>query len=371
VLALQRVRSECELWSRHLRIRRVRYRPRVFSVNDLFTWWGKGELELSPYFQRRKVWSPQAQSFLIDTILSGYPIPAIQIRQKIDVAKQTTTREVVDGQQRLTAIFEFLAGNLRVLPSQSQQYGGNRYDDLSDEEKNHFLDYELPVAMLSGASEEDVLSVFARLNSYTITLNAQEKLNAKFFGLFKQTAYALGADHNAFWLKHNILTRQQILRMAEAELASELLVAMLLGLTDRRTQIEPTYKRLDDEFPERDQMVDHFRLIIDVLEQTLGEILSDTAFRRRPLFYSLYCVYYDFRFGLASENANSHKPSPIRPKKDRLLRAIWNLDKQLQADEPDQGYLRFREASLRQTDGIGPRRIRHDVLRRELFPHLG
>lgn len=49
----------------------MRYRPRVFSVSDLFTWWNKGELELSPYFQRRKVWSPQAQSFLIDTMLCG------------------------------------------------------------------------------------------------------------------------------------------------------------------------------------------------------------------------------------------------------------------------------------------------------------
>jgi len=348
----------------------MRYRPRVFSVNDLYTWWGNGELELSPYFQRRKVWSPQAQSYLIDTILSGYPIPAIQIRQKIDVDKQTTIREVVDGQQRLNAIFEFLAGRLRILPSQSEQYGGHRYDDLADEDKSQFLDYELPVAMLSGASETDVLSVFARLNSYTITLNAQEKLNAKYFGLFKQAAYALGAEHSAFWLKHNILTRQQILRMAEAELASELLVAMLLGLTDRRTQIDPTYKRLDDSFPERDTMVERFRAMIDVIEQTLGEVLRETAFRRRPLFYSLFCTYYDFRFGLPEE-ANGHKPRPVRAEKDQLLRTIWRLDEQLQVEEPEPAYLRFREASLRQTDGIGPRRIRHDVLRRELFPSLG
>jgi Protein of unknown function DUF262 len=347
----------------------VRYRPRVFSINDLFTWWTKGELELSPYFQRRKVWSPQARSFLIDTILAGYPVPAIQVRQKIDVDQQTTVREVVDGQQRLTAVFDFLGGDLRILPSQSEEYGGNKYEDLTEDTKAQFLDYEVPVAMLSGASEADVLSVFARLNSYTITLNAQEKLNAKYFGLFKQTAYSLGSEHNAFWLRHNILTRQQILRMAEAELASELLVLMLLGLTDRRTQIEPTYKKYDETFPERETMVDQFRSTIDSLEQTVGAVLVDLAFRRRPLFYSLYGVYYDFRFGLRGSDT---KPSPIRrSNRSRIVRTLKKLDEQLQRDDPTQKYLRFREASLRQTDGIGPRRIRHNLLKQELFPHLG
>jgi hypothetical protein len=342
----------------------------VFSINDLFTWWNNGELELSPYFQRRQVWSPQAQSYLIDTILCGYPMPAIQIRQKIDVDRQATVREVVDGQQRLNAIFQFLAGELRVLPSQSERYGGRRYLDLSDEEKSQFLDYELPVAMLSGASETDVLSVFARLNSYAIVLNAQEKLNGKYFGLFKQAAYSLGAEHNEFWLQHNILTRHQILRMAEAEVASELLVAMLHGLTDRRTQIEPTYKRFDDEFPHRNDLVARFRSMIDSIEQTLGDVLGETVFRRRPLFYSLFCAYFDFRFRLPGEDS-PHEPRPIRAHKDRLRQAVWRLDEQLQTDEPEPAYLRFREASLRQTDGIGPRRTRHEVLRNELFPTLG
>ena len=347
----------------------MRYRPRVFSVNDLFTWWTNGELELSPYFQRRKVWSPQARSFLIDTILAGYPIPAIQIRQKVDVKKQTTVREVVDGQQRLTAIFDFLGGGLRILPSQSEGYGGNTYEDLPEESKDHFLDYEIPVAVLSGASESDVLSVFARLNSYTITLNAQEKLNAKYFGVFKQTAYSLGSEHSAFWLRHNILTRQQILRMTEAELASEFLVAMILGLTDRRTQIEPTYKRYDESFPQRETMVERFRATIDAIEQTVGEVLVDTAFRRRPLFYSLYCVYYDFRYGLPGSDT---EPAPIRTSRRRkIVQTLEELHEQLEVDEPTQKYLRFREASLRQTDGIGPRRIRHRTLKQELFPHLG
>jgi uncharacterized protein with ParB-like and HNH nuclease domain len=116
----------------------MRYRPRVFSINDLFAWHQKAELKLSPFFQRRPVWSPQARSYLIDTLLEGYPIPAIQIRQIIDVNEQRTVREVVDGQQRLRAIFDFLEGNLRILPSQSEEYGGKTYEDLSDDDKDEF-----------------------------------------------------------------------------------------------------------------------------------------------------------------------------------------------------------------------------------------
>lgn len=347
----------------------MRYRPRVFSINDLLTWSQQGELRLNPDFQRRPVWSPQARSYLIDTILEGYPIPAIQIRQIIDIAQQETVREVVDGQQRLRAIFDFLANDLRLLPSQSINWGGMRYDDLPDEKKDDLLDYEVPVAMLSGASDDDVLSVFARLNSYTIVLNAQEKLNAKYFGAFKQTAYALGAEHNEFWLRHRILTRRSILRMAEAQLASELLVAMIHGLTDKRSQIEPTYSDFDDAFPRRRELSTQFRETLATVDRLFGAVLADSEFRRVPLFYSLYCVIYDATYGLPG---SGHDPGALsRPRRQRLLEALDHLNDQLLAEEPDRPYIRFRDASARQTDNIRPRQIRHDVLWRELSPHFG
>jgi hypothetical protein len=347
----------------------VRYRPRVFSINDLFAWHQKGELSLNPDFQRRPVWSPQARSYLLDTILLGYPIPAIQIRQVIDIKKQATVREVVDGQQRLRAIFDFLEGELRILPSQSDLFGGMRYEDLPDENKDELLDYEVPVAMLSGATDDDVLAVFARLNSYTIVLNAQEKLNAKYFGEFKKTAYLLGAEHNEFWRRHRILTPRAILRMAEAQLASELLVAMIHGLSDKRTMIEQAYEQLDDDFPRRKELSEQFQSTIGLIERLFGDVLSETQFRRVPLFYSLYCVMYDGVYGLPG---SGHVGGGVRrPSKRNLVDALVRLDEQLTAEEPTERYLRFWEASARQTDNLRPRQIRHETLWSELSPHFG
>jgi hypothetical protein len=346
----------------------VRYRPRVFSINDLSDWFQKGELRLNPDFQRRPVWSSQARSYLIDTILCGFPIPAVQIRQVIDVNAQKTVREVVDGQQRLRAIFDFLAGDIRILPSQSEEFGGLRYEDLTDEKKDDLLDYEVPVAMLSGATDRDVLSVFARLNSYTIVLNAQEKLNAKYFGEFKQTVYALASEHGEFWRRRGILSKRAILRMADAQITSDLLVAMIHGLTDKRTRVEATYADLDDRFPRRRELVSRFRDIISLLDRLAGDEIAETDFRRPPLFYSLFCVFYDGAFGLPN---SGHAPSGIdRPRRKPMIAAMMKLDDELAVEEPDRPYIRFREASLRQTDNIRPRQIRHEVLWNEFSPHF-
>ena len=41
---------------------------RTYSINDFIEWEERKQLEISPKFQRRSVWSPQAKSYLIDTI---------------------------------------------------------------------------------------------------------------------------------------------------------------------------------------------------------------------------------------------------------------------------------------------------------------
>lgn len=58
---------------------------RTYSINDFLEWHDKKQLVLSPKFQRRAVWSENAKSYLMDTILRGKPIPKVFIRQKLNV----------------------------------------------------------------------------------------------------------------------------------------------------------------------------------------------------------------------------------------------------------------------------------------------
>jgi uncharacterized protein with ParB-like and HNH nuclease domain len=76
--------------------------PTPYNIGDLYQWYKDGTLILQPKFQRREVWSKNARSYLIDTIVRGYPIPKLYVRQQIDLDTGKSIREVVDGQQRLT-----------------------------------------------------------------------------------------------------------------------------------------------------------------------------------------------------------------------------------------------------------------------------
>ncbi len=51
----------------------------------------------SEYQRSDKVWPPAARSFLIETILQGYPIPKIFLFQITDLKSKKTVKEIVDG----------------------------------------------------------------------------------------------------------------------------------------------------------------------------------------------------------------------------------------------------------------------------------
>jgi uncharacterized protein with ParB-like and HNH nuclease domain len=203
---------------------------RVYSISDFLEWNRNGLLELSPDFQRRAVWSEKAKSYLIDTILRGRPIPKILISQRLEESR--TIRVVVDGQQRLRAIIEFINGDFPISRAHNQQLAGKRFAGLSNDLQKEFLKYELGVDLLFSLAYEDILDIFARINSYTVTLNTQELLNAKYLGYFKQAAYSLGFKYVDFFIRAGVLTKAKVTRMAESELTGDLLMAIIGGSAD-------------------------------------------------------------------------------------------------------------------------------------------
>jgi uncharacterized protein with ParB-like and HNH nuclease domain len=70
----------------------------------------KGTLLLTPKYQRNPIWSDGQKCFLIDSIISGCPIPQVYINilSQGKGKDRKTVYEVVDGQQRLRAILEFM-----------------------------------------------------------------------------------------------------------------------------------------------------------------------------------------------------------------------------------------------------------------------
>ena len=331
-----------------------------YTIGDLHEWYKKGSLILQPKFQRRKVWSPKARSFLLDTIVRGLPVPKLFIRQQIDLNTKRAIREVVDGQQRLQAVFDFIDGKMAILKIHNQEYGGVKFEDFPEEEKKRFLAYPFSVDTLFGASDREVLDIFTRINSYTLTLTSQEKRNAKFHGVFKQTVYSLGWDHLEFWRNNRILSDRRIARMGEAELTSELVVAMLHGLQDGKASLDEYYKKYDDEFPQKEIVIKRFREMIDLIAFVFGDKLKMTPFRREPFFYSLFCVFYDCTYGLPRMDMG--RISINKKTKRAILEALIKLGEEMTAKEPKPQYLELRSAVIRSTDKLKERQIRHKFI---------
>ncbi|MCW3017774.1 MAG: hypothetical protein JWN10_82, partial [Solirubrobacterales bacterium] len=343
---------------------------------DLILWQQQGSLVLSPKFQRRPVWKAPARSYLMDTLLRGYPVPPLHIRLLED-SKTGVMREVVDGQQRLRALFDFVDGTLRLGRSLDGPWSGLTFEQLSPELQSKIKMYKFPVFQYQGLEDETVLEIFSRINTYSVSLNAQELRNGKWFGQFKQTVYSLALEFLEYWRRFSIFTEGAIARMQEAELVSELLVMQMDGLQDKKASLDSFYAALDEEWGSealtfqfkkedrpaewlsRSESAERLRRVLAEIGESVGSVLQSSEFRRVPLFYTLYGAVYHRLYGLPGATMDSPHRGLKADTRRSLLLAVTELS-ELLADKPDTENLRgwkraFLLASARQTDNIGPR----------------
>ena len=273
------------------------YDSRTYSVGDFIEWEERKQLEISPKFQRRTVWSPQAKSFLIDTILRDKPLPKIFIRATTDPKTRRTVREIVDGQQRIRTILSFVKDGFRISKIHNEEYGGMTYSELPESVQADFLKYELSVDLLLDLSDRDILDIFARLNTYSVSLNKQELFNAKYFGYFKQLVYKLSGDYYTFWIENKIFTDRKIMRMGEAELVTDLLIAILSGIQSKKSA-EKYYQMYDEEFNNRKKIEKNFNDIMNIIGNLFGDTLIYSNFRTVPNFYGLFIALYHMNYGI-------------------------------------------------------------------------
>ncbi|MHC2089693.1 GmrSD restriction endonuclease domain-containing protein [Methylobacterium sp. CM6244] len=265
-----------------------KYDSRTNGISDFIEWESAGKLQLSPKFQRRSVWNPKAKSYLMDTIIRGKPIPKVFIRQILNVTTKTSIREIVDGQQRLRTILSYVKDGFVILRSHNKDYGGILFSDLPAEVQGQILSYEVSVDLLINLPDAEILDIFGRLNSYAVTLNEQEKLNAQYFGPFKLLADEIGRELNEYWIQHRIFSANDVLRMKEVNLTADLLIALLEGIKAKR-QVTKYYHSYEKEFDyDVDALKERFFSVISFIEELFPNGLKETEFKRSFLFYTLF-----------------------------------------------------------------------------------
>lgn len=344
------------------------FKPRFFSILEFRDWDAKGELVLVPYFQRRSVWNDEARSYLIDSVVSGYPIPQIYIRTKITPGSKKVIREVVDGQQRLRAILDYLKDGFVIMPVHNKAYANERFSKLPEDIQNDFLNYELSTTIILDEKDTTVLDIFNRLNTYTITLNKLEKLNSEYFGAFKQTAFGLGIDFNRFWLDNKILKEKNILRMEDAGLCAEILIAMIDGLKPGGMKVLREYfKRYDIEFKERDKLIERFKKTVDIIGEIFSGTLADSKFREKGLFYILFCVIYNSVYGLEGVD---DRIKITQGDYAEVREALAELDKILRNLDDYPASEKIIEALGGHTNNLSSRKIRFDFVSKHIAKKL-
>jgi len=127
-----------------------------------------------PDWQREEVWDKSKKQQLIDSILRGWKLPKFYFSKTSGVDDEY---EVVDGQQRLMAIYEFYDNELPLSLESANEFGGTYYKDLSLSLSDSFDDFEIEYDEIEGATDEELKAFFQRLQA-GLPLRSSEKLNA-------------------------------------------------------------------------------------------------------------------------------------------------------------------------------------------------
>jgi len=298
-----------------------------YKVSDFLTWMKTETLLLSPSFQRRSVWKKGAKSYLIDTIIRDLPIPIIFIRERrTNLTTLEPLREIIDGQQRLRTLIGYIQPNLlkdfselkddfTIQKVHNTKYAGCKFHDLPISVQQTILDYQFSVHVLpSDVEDRHILQIFSRMNSTGVKLNEQEIRNAEFFGELKSSVYDAAFRNLERWRSWGIFSEENIARMFEVELTSEIYMLMLKGITDKNQRsINFLYDEYDENFSQKLIIEQRFDFIMDEIEQHIDKKIINTIYCKKTTFYILFYILHKKYFG---EKVIYKKLSPNKVSKE-------------------------------------------------------
>lgn len=182
--------------------------PQGISIQSLYRAFRDGGLIVNRQYQRKLVWTVAEKQKLIDSILRDYPLPLFLLADKSGAQGQVM--EVIDGMQRLNAIFSFIEhgflledkcfdinefsrarqaaekGAFRELPENVERLSAQQCADM--------LDYQLAVTIFPGEKDDRITDVFGRINSGGKQLSDQERRQAGVLSPFAEVVRTLAAE---------------------------------------------------------------------------------------------------------------------------------------------------------------------------------
>lgn len=325
-------------------------------------------------YQRRKVWGLQDNIRLIETILLDLVIPEIFMWDyETDPNTGKTITHIVDGQQRINAIFEYISGHYKLQKKYLldegiiSKYADKFFTDLDDESKKAIWSYEMSIVNLDkNFSMDEVRNMFYRLNLTDYSLNEQEKRKS-LASVFGQRAEMLANE--VFWQDYKIFSPADIRRMKDIEYSSSIILLAREGIVDqtKSDKLDQIYKDYSEEYKDADDDLHKIHVAMELIIQlTNGK--TNSFVNKKTQMYSLFSVMFDF-----SEN-NIIITEKMKEIMEKFIEcySIFKNEYEISCKNVDEQQMieflkRYKLASSEGVNKLNNRMIRFEILKKILL----
>lgn len=288
----------------------------TWTIQNLVDLHREKKLTVNTEYQRSEVWKPPKKKLLIDSILKDYDIGSIILRQKGD------KWEILDGQQRLKAIFDFVDGKF-PLSNDSTEFAGKSWEELGPDVRwGRFMNRLVYCTKIYSISDDITSEIFLRVQE-GMPLNSAEKLNAM-RGKLRNAIYKI--SHHSFFKQTRIKEYRFAYRYLCAQIAMQETDNGVINHQFKQAKLrnlKKMYKDYKDSLPSKE--LHRMRKTFDFLERSLET--SAQVINKKSDFLSIYLLasYLLQRFA-------------VKGKKHKLRSFIVNFLKHVEQDEEGDYY---------------------------------
>ena len=336
------------------------------KVQEVYRDFTNNSLIVDESYQRRSVWVDRDKIRLIETILLGLIVPELYFWDaETDANSGQTITHIVDGQQRIKAIVDFIDNKIRLQkdclldPVAKELYGDKSFSDLDDEVKKQLWAFRLSVIRIENKDMDEIRKIFFRVNLTNYSLNDQERRHSNFWGKFADlTSEVISLS---IWDDYGLFTAGDIRRRKDEEFCSTLILLAKKGIIDQTTQkpLNDAYTDYAKNYPDYEE--DKLRI------QEWGKIFVRfysesvrTFMRKRTQLYTIFCLI-DY-----IERKNIQVTNEIISRFNHFVQLYTEFENSsglIQSDDDDNVIQQYKLASSEGVNKIRNRRIRFEILR--------